>query len=153
VTAEMAVGLPVLALVVGGALWAVVAVGVQVECADAARAGARAAARGEPLEAVRRMVARAAPAGAVISVTRDPTLSRVTISAAIRPGRVSLIPEAPIKADATSATEPGAASASEPGAASVTGSEAGFATGPREASATGPGTATAGEPGAEEPGS
>ncbi|MFC6079528.1 TadE family type IV pilus minor pilin [Sphaerisporangium aureirubrum] len=107
VTAEMAVGLPVVGLVLGGALWGVVAVGVQLECVDAARVGARAAARGEPLEEVRRVVARAVPAGAVVLVSRDAELSRVTVSATIRPGSMALIPAVPIKADAVSATEPG----------------------------------------------
>lgn len=108
VTAEMAVGLPALALVLGGALWAVAAVAVQLECVDAARAGARAAARGEPLHVVRQVTGRAAPAGAVVTVTRDADLSRVTVTATMRPGGAGLIPGIVIEADATSATEPGA---------------------------------------------
>ncbi|MEO3811328.1 TadE family type IV pilus minor pilin [Sphaerisporangium sp. B11E5] len=108
VTAEMAVGLPTLALVLGGALWAVAVVGVQLECVDAARTGARAAARGESLDAVRRMAGLAAPAGAVVSVTRDAELSRVTISATVRPVKAALLPGIVIRADATAATEPGA---------------------------------------------
>src|SRR5206468_10387938 len=47
VTAETAVVLPVLLLVLAGAVAAVTVVGVQLRCVDAAREGARAAARGE----------------------------------------------------------------------------------------------------------
>ena len=47
VTAETAVVLPVLLLVLAGAVAAVVVVGAQLRCVDAAREGARAAARGE----------------------------------------------------------------------------------------------------------
>ncbi|WP_184978534.1 TadE family type IV pilus minor pilin [Sphaerisporangium rubeum] len=103
----MAVGLPVLALVLGGALWAVAAVAVQLECVDAARAGARAAARGESLDVVRQVTGRAAPAGAAVAITRDADLSRVTVTATMRPGGAGLIPGVVIRADATSATEPG----------------------------------------------
>jgi hypothetical protein len=107
-TAEMAVALPSLALVLGAALWAVAAVVAQLECVDAARSGARAAARGESLEAVRQAAGRAAPAGAAVSVTRDSEFSRVTVSASIRPTWVIAGPAVPVGASAASATEPGA---------------------------------------------
>ncbi|WP_347943132.1 TadE family type IV pilus minor pilin [Sphaerisporangium sp. TRM90804] len=100
--------LPALVLVLGVALWAVAAVGVQLQCVDAARAGARAAARGESLDAVHRAVARAAPPGAVVSVSRDLGLSRVTVTATLRPSWAVAVPELPLRATATSATEPGA---------------------------------------------
>ncbi|MEU8268783.1 TadE family type IV pilus minor pilin [Sphaerisporangium sp. NPDC049002] len=108
VTAEMAVALPSLVLVLGAALWAIAAVTAQLECVDAARAGARAAARGESLEAVRQAAARAAPEGAIVSVTRDSALSRVTISTSVRPSWVIAVPAVPVGASASSATELGA---------------------------------------------
>ncbi|MFC4589081.1 TadE family type IV pilus minor pilin [Sphaerisporangium corydalis] len=117
-TAEMAVALPSLALVLGAALWAVTAVAAQLECVDAARAGARAAARGEPLEAVRQAAGGAAPAGATVSVTRGPERSQVTVAASVRPGWVIGLPAIPVTASATSATEPGADTPSGTGAAS-----------------------------------
>ena len=46
VTAETAVVLPVLLFVLAGAVAAVVVVGAQLRCVDAAREGARAASRG-----------------------------------------------------------------------------------------------------------
>ena len=69
VTAEAAVALPALA-VVAAALVALGHVGVaQLRCVDAARAGARLAARGEPAAVVRARAAAAAPAAASISVS------------------------------------------------------------------------------------
>src|SRR5436305_1861879 len=47
VTAETAVVLPVLLLVLAGAVAAVTVIGAELRCVDAAREGARAAARGE----------------------------------------------------------------------------------------------------------
>ena len=57
VTAETAVVLPVLLLVLAGAVAAVTVVGAQLRCVDAAREGARAAARGEDVATVRALVA------------------------------------------------------------------------------------------------
>jgi len=47
---------------------AVTVVGAQLRCVDAAREGARAAARGEDLASVRALVLRAAPDGVTVSV-------------------------------------------------------------------------------------
>ncbi|BEP12848.1 hypothetical protein acdb102_11590 [Acidothermaceae bacterium B102] len=69
VTAETAAVLPVLALLLAFALWAVAAGGRQVQCADAAREGARSAARGDPLATTRAVALAAAPRGAVVTVT------------------------------------------------------------------------------------
>ncbi|MEU9887281.1 TadE family type IV pilus minor pilin [Sphaerisporangium sp. NPDC051011] len=107
-TAEMAVALPSLALVLGAALWALTVVAAQLECVDAARAGARAAARGEPLDAVRHTAARAGPPEATVSVARQPSVSRVTVSASIRPGWAIAVPPISVSASAVSTTEPGA---------------------------------------------
>ena len=64
VTAETAAVLPVLALLLAFALWAVGAGGRQVQCADAAREGARSAARGDALATTRAVALAAAPGGA-----------------------------------------------------------------------------------------
>ncbi|WP_344934449.1 TadE family type IV pilus minor pilin [Sphaerisporangium flaviroseum] len=112
VTAEIAVGLPSLTLVLGAALWGVAAVSAQLQCVDAARSGARAAARGELLEAVREAASRAAPIGSAVSVARDSKLSRVTVSASIRPDWMIAVPAVAVSASAISATEPGADSSS-----------------------------------------
>src|SRR5262245_31242422 len=84
VTAEIAVALPALMLVVDAALWGVSAASAQVACFDAARAGARAASRGEPMAAVRAMIRHAAPPTSYITVRRDRDLSRVEVTAEVR---------------------------------------------------------------------
>lgn len=53
VTAEAAMALPVLVAFVLALVWALAAAADQIRCVDAARAGARAAARSEPEHAVR----------------------------------------------------------------------------------------------------
>jgi Flp pilus assembly protein TadG len=68
VTAETAVVLPVLLLVLAGAVAVVTVVGAQLRCVDAAREGARAAARGDDVAAVTALVDRAAPDDAVTTV-------------------------------------------------------------------------------------
>jgi Flp pilus assembly protein TadG len=106
VTAETAVVLPVLLLVLAGAVAAVTLVGAQLRCVDAAREGARAAARGEPLAVVEALVARAAPEGAAATVSVGAEEVRVTVAARIAPlGPVPLAITA--SAEAVALREPG----------------------------------------------
>ena len=67
-TAETAVVLPAVLAVLVLCLWAVLMVGQQVRCIDAARAGARALARGEPAELAESVARQAAPEGARVSI-------------------------------------------------------------------------------------
>ena len=107
VTAETAVVLPVLLLVLAGAVAAVVVVGAQLRCVDAAREGVRAAARGEPPAAVTEIVRRAAPAGAVVRVTRIGDEVRVAVAVDVAPlGPVPL--RIRVAAEAVARLEPGA---------------------------------------------
>jgi hypothetical protein len=108
VTAETAVAFPALVVVLAVALWGVSAAAAQVACVDAARAGARAAARGEPASAVRAAVLRAAPPRASISISRDPLTTRVVVRAAARPPLRGLFPALRLRAQAVAATEPAA---------------------------------------------
>ena len=85
VTAETAVVLPVLLLVLAGAVAAVTVVGAQLRCVDAAREGARAAARGEDAAAVAQWAGRAAPDGARTRLTGDGEEVRVAVAAEVRP--------------------------------------------------------------------
>ena len=85
VTAETAVVLPVLLLVLAGVVAAVVVVGAQLRCVDAAREGARAAARGEEAAVVTDLVRRAAPDGAVSTAAVEGEEVRVTVRARIEP--------------------------------------------------------------------
>lgn len=107
VTAETAVVLPVLLLVLAGAVAALVVVGAQLRCVDAAREGARAAARGEDAAAVAALAGRAAPAGAVVAVGGGEEEVRVTVTAQISPlGPVPL--RITVSAEAVALREPGA---------------------------------------------
>lgn len=84
VTAELALSLPVVVL----ALVLVLAVGqvvtAQVRCSDAARAGAREAARGEAGGTVVQEGLRLAPPGAGVTLTRSGRSVEVTVSAVVR---------------------------------------------------------------------
>ena len=107
VTAETAVVLPVLLLVLAGAVAAVVVVGAQLRCVDAAREGARAAARGESASVVADLAARAAPDGA--QVARRVTGDRVTVTVSARVHPLGPVPVAvTVSATATGLVEPGA---------------------------------------------
>ena len=68
VTAELAVLLPALALLTALCVGAVSAVALHVRCLDAARSGARALARDEPVGAVVAAAEARAPRGAVVRV-------------------------------------------------------------------------------------
>ncbi|MCX4411174.1 pilus assembly protein [Streptomyces sp. NBC_01764] len=81
VTAEAAVVLPSLVLVGMALVWALLAASAQIQCVDAARAGARAAARQDPPDTVLATTRRAAPRGARVTVTREGDLVRVMVKA------------------------------------------------------------------------
>jgi hypothetical protein len=93
VTAELAVGL-VGMMVVLAAVLGVAAVGLgQLRVVDAARAGARAAARGDPTGEVLAVAHRLAP-GASVTASRSDDLVRVTVTAEVRlllPGRPDVL--------------------------------------------------------------
>jgi Flp pilus assembly protein TadG len=107
VTAETAVVLPVLLLVLAGTVAAVTVVGAQLRCVDAAREGARAAARGEDASLVTDLAGRAAPDGAATTVAVDGAAVTVTVTAEVAPlGPVPL--RVPVSASAVAQREPGA---------------------------------------------
>ncbi|MGW0432389.1 TadE family type IV pilus minor pilin [Micromonospora sp. NPDC003197] len=106
-TAELAAGLPALMLLLFFGLTSVNAVTTKAQCVDAAREAALAAARGEDGVAAGQ---RAAPAGAVVSVT----VAGETVAAAVRaPVRAlgARLPRLTVSATAVAAVEPGAAEA------------------------------------------
>lgn len=114
VTAETAVVLPVLLLALAGAVAAVTVVGAQLRCVDAAREGARAAARGDDIATVRVLASRAAPAGMDVSVVRAGEDVRVAVSGRIRPlGPVPL--DVDVSAEAVARLEPAVLGAEERG--------------------------------------
>jgi hypothetical protein len=79
VTAEFAVVLPAVVLVLALSLGALGLALEQIRCVDAAAAGARAAARGDSPAAVTLVANRAAPSGAVVSVGTSGDLVRVSV--------------------------------------------------------------------------
>ncbi|MEU1014665.1 MULTISPECIES: TadE family type IV pilus minor pilin [unclassified Streptomyces] len=104
VTAEAAVVLPTLVLFTMALVWTLLAVCAQIQCVDAARAGARAAARQDP-EAVAVAAARqAAPRGARVTVRRDGDLVRVEVVAAA-PGPEALDLGLRLRAEAVALAE------------------------------------------------
>jgi hypothetical protein len=84
VTAELAMTLPGVLLLCVALLVTGQAVVGEVRCVDAARAGARLAARGEPDSSVRAEVVRRAPPGASVSVARAGDQVRVSVRAPLR---------------------------------------------------------------------
>jgi hypothetical protein len=97
VTAELATGLVGLVLVLGAVLGTgAVAVG-QLRCVDAARAGARSAARGEEPAEVVAVARRLAGAAAQVSTSRSGDLVRVDVRSTVRlplPGSPSVVLDA-----------------------------------------------------------
>ncbi|MFD6190833.1 TadE family type IV pilus minor pilin [Streptomyces sp. NPDC060275] len=81
VTAEAAVVLPVLVVFTMALVWGLLVVAAQIQCVDAARAGARAAARQDPEGAVVELAREAAPSGARVTVSREAGLVRVVVVA------------------------------------------------------------------------
>jgi hypothetical protein len=79
VTAEMAVVLPALAVLVVFALWSVTAVTAQLRCVDAARIAARAMARGDSTAASMAPAQAVAPAGARFVISRSGDLVEVDV--------------------------------------------------------------------------
>ena len=101
-TAELAVALPSLVIVLALALAAVDLGLAQVRCVDAARLGARLLARGEPEGAVLAEVRGAAPDGAEVSLasagTRVSVLVTAAVPSALRPLGVLPAPSASAQA-------------------------------------------------------
>lgn len=107
VTAETAVLLPVLLVVLGAALGVLACVAAQLRCVDAARGAARAAARGDGEAVVRATGQRLAPPGARVVVTTGGDTVQVAVTAQVRPfGRLlGLLPPVEVSGRAVAAAE------------------------------------------------
>ena len=81
VTAEAAVVIPALVVLAAVLIAGLGAGAAQIQCVDAARAGAREAARSETPADVQRAARQAAPPGARVSVRRTGDLVTVSVSA------------------------------------------------------------------------
>lgn len=105
VTAETAVVVPALVLLFGMLLWGVMAAAQHIQVVDGARAGARAAARGEGEAAVRSVALSAAPEDATVQTHRQEDLVRVRVTArSLGPGPLSVA----LSAEAVALAEDGA---------------------------------------------
>lgn len=105
-TAEAAVAIPALMAVLALAIAVVVSVGAQLRCVDAARVGARVAARGDADTAVVRAAVAAAPHGAHVTVRRRGDQVEVEVTADVLASR--LLPAIHVGARAVAQAEPGA---------------------------------------------
>ncbi|GAA2043225.1 hypothetical protein GCM10009839_52890 [Catenulispora yoronensis] len=101
-TVETALAIPSLVLLTLALAGVLAGLAAQIRCVDAARLGARAAARGEPPDAVRAAIARASP-DSTVSLTRDGGLVHVVVSAPV--AAMSLLKAFSVHAEAVEADE------------------------------------------------
>ncbi|MGW2046655.1 TadE family type IV pilus minor pilin [Streptomyces sp. NPDC001858] len=80
-TAESAVVLPVLVAFAMTLVWGLLVMAAQIQCVDAARTGARAAARQDPADTVLQVARATAPRGAEVTVRREGDQVRVVVVA------------------------------------------------------------------------
>ncbi|OXY93702.1 hypothetical protein BEK98_21765 [Streptomyces diastatochromogenes] len=123
-TAESAMVLSVLVAFTMALVWALLVVAAQIQCVDAARTGARAAARQDPPDAVLEVTREAAPRGARVTVGRESDQVRVTVVA--KPPLLTGVPfevreQAVAVAEETVGAGQGQDQGSGPGAAAGTG--------------------------------
>jgi Flp pilus assembly protein TadG len=104
-TAELAVALPAVVLVIAAGMSAVSVMTAQLRCVDAAREAARAAARGENQTVVRSVAGQSGPVGAAVVVGGDAGSVTVTVSAETRTGG-GLLPSFRVEATAVARREP-----------------------------------------------
>ena len=116
VTAEIAVALPVLVLLMMAAMTAVMVVNAQLRCVDAAREAARVLARGDSPALARSLVAQTGPPGAQLKVTQADSQVRVDVTAHAS-GIGGVLPAFDVHARSVAVPEP--AGASPPGGAVV----------------------------------
>ncbi|GAB2766521.1 hypothetical protein GCM10027039_29550 [Terrabacter koreensis] len=105
VTAELAVAIPSVVLVLALCLVAVNAAVDQIRCIDAARIAGRAAARGDDAARIRSLAEQAAPSGARVAVVGAGGSVRVTVSA--RTGGWGGLPGWELEASAETPVEAG----------------------------------------------
>lgn len=107
VTAETAVLLPVLLIVLAAAISVLACVAAQLRCVDAARGAARVAARGDDPSLVRDAGMRLAPPGAQVVVRASGDTLEVVVTARVRPfGEVlNVLPPIEVSGRAVAAVE------------------------------------------------
>jgi hypothetical protein len=101
-TVETALAIPSLVLFTLALAGILVGIATQIRCVDAARLGARAAARGEPPDQVQAAVARASP-GSTVHISSEAGLVHVTVAAPVTP--VAMLRAFTVRAEAVEADE------------------------------------------------
>jgi Flp pilus assembly protein TadG len=107
-TAETALALPALVVLVAAGMTAIMVGSAQLRCIDAAREAARAVARGEPAGRVREIANQAAPTGARTDIATTGDLITVTTSAEVHPIS-GLLPAIVVRGRVITLAEPGLA--------------------------------------------
>jgi Flp pilus assembly protein TadG len=102
-TLETALVVPVLVLLTVALCGVISAMATQIRCIDAARSGARAAARGESEDAVRAVVRDAAPHGTQMTIARSAGYVQVLVTAPA--GGLPLLENFTVHAEAEAADE------------------------------------------------
>lgn len=107
VTAELALGLPLLLSVVVGLVWLMSVGAAQVRVVDASREAARAAARGDDASAAADIARQVAPAGAEVSVGLEAGRVVVETRSRVRPpaGLFSALPDVWVSSTAVALEE------------------------------------------------
>ncbi|MBD3780767.1 MAG: pilus assembly protein [Micrococcales bacterium] len=105
VTAEFAVLLPVVVLLLGGVVAVTSTAATHLRCADAARAAARAAALGQSDGEVAAVARRVAGPGAVVAVRHDGGWVEVVVESGVGPA-LPLVGGLAVRGAATSRAEP-----------------------------------------------
>jgi hypothetical protein len=104
-TAEVAVALPALVVLVAAGMTMVSVLIAQLRCVDAAREAARAAARGEDAVVVRSLAERSGPRGSAVQMTTGHQEIEVTVSADAD-SIIGLLPAVHVEATAVALREP-----------------------------------------------
>ena len=105
-TAEAAVALPSLLIVMAMAVWVIACVGAQLRCVDAARVAARVAARGDSVAASVAAGRATGPRGARVTVTSGGSRVVVVVQAQIQPfGMAVHLPSVHVQARAVAERE------------------------------------------------
>lgn len=106
-TAELALGLPILLVLTAGLVWLLALGSAQVRVVDASREAARAVARGDDQASAVRVAERIAPEGAVVRISVSGGEVRVTTTARVAgPGGLfGSLPHADVESDAVALME------------------------------------------------
>lgn len=110
VTAELALGIPLLLALTIGMVWMLAVGAAQVRVIDASREAARAVARGDTAEAAESVALRIAPAGARVRIVSADGQVSVTTSARVAApgGLLGALPGVTVADEAVAALEEGA---------------------------------------------